>query len=113
MPYKEGFIRLHAPFREDSEALADIGKEAEDYGISPGEFLAMLGVAWSKAKRGQWNPLWPVQQPVFYAGNGTTPFSAPIQNGHVQETDEQRGQREEEEKLKKRRLAAAREAARE
>lgn len=116
MPYREGFTQLRAPFKEDSDALADIAKEAEDYGVSAGEFLAMLGVAWSKARRGQWNPLWPGG--MIY-GSGGTPPSFPHssqQYSQAQETDDQRKQREEterkrkeeEERRRKVRLAAAR-----
>lgn len=57
---------------QDSNALADLDTLAKELGVSRAEANRFLIVAFSKAKRGEWNPLFSGFQAQGYPTAGTT-----------------------------------------
>jgi hypothetical protein len=57
MAQKADWTYWKTGLHQDSEALADLDTLAQELGVSRAEATRFLVVAFSKAKRGEWNPL--------------------------------------------------------
>ena len=64
---------------EDSEALADLQRLADELGVTKAEANRLLLIAYSKASRGEWSQLWGFSMaPVI-----TSPHLVGAQNGRA------------------------------
>jgi len=55
---KEGWTYITTGLPDDSEALADLQRLANELGVTKAEANRLLLIAYSKASRGEWSQLW-------------------------------------------------------
>ena len=72
---KDGWTYITTGLPDDSQALADLQRLADELGVTRAEANRLLLIAYSKASRGEWGQLWGFSMaPVI-----TTPHL--VQNG--------------------------------
>lgn len=55
---KDGWTYITTGLPDDSEALQDLQRLADELGITKAEANRLLLIAYSKASRGEWSELW-------------------------------------------------------
>jgi hypothetical protein len=55
---KDGWMYWTIGLPDDSEALADLQRLADELGVTKAEATRLLLIAYSKASRGEWSQLW-------------------------------------------------------
>jgi hypothetical protein len=55
---KDGWTYITTGLPDDSEALADLQRLADELGVTRAEANRLLLIAYSKASRGEWSQLW-------------------------------------------------------
>lgn len=55
---KDGWTYITTGLPDDSEALADLQRLADELGVTKAEATRLLLIAYSKASRGEWSQLW-------------------------------------------------------
>ncbi len=55
---KDGWTYITTGLANDSEALADLQRLADELGVTKAEATRFLLIAYSKASRGEWSQLW-------------------------------------------------------
>ena len=55
---KDGWTYWTIGLPDDSEALADLQRLADELGVTRAEATRLLLIAYSKASRGEWSQLW-------------------------------------------------------
>lgn len=76
---KDGWTYWTTGLPDDSEALADLQRLADELGVSKAEANRLLLIAYSKVSRGEWSGLWGFSVgPVV-----TTPYLVGVQNGRT------------------------------
>ena len=55
---KDGWTYWTIGLADDSEALADLQRLADELGVTKAEATRLLLIAYSKASRGEWSQLW-------------------------------------------------------
>ncbi len=79
---KDGWTYITTGLPDDSEALADLQRLADELGVTKAEANRLLLIAYSKASRGEWSQLWGFSVgPVV-----TTPHLVGAQNGRGADT---------------------------
>jgi hypothetical protein len=76
---KDGWTYWTTGLPDDSEALADLQRLADELAVTKAEANRLLLIAYSKASRGEWSGLW-----GFSVGPvGTTPYLVGALNGRA------------------------------
>lgn len=55
---KDGWTYITTGLSNDSEALQDLQRLADELGVTKAEATRLLLIAYSKASRGEWSQLW-------------------------------------------------------
>jgi hypothetical protein len=106
MPHSDKYLypRVKIPRPDEAEATGGeawktLQREAADYGVTEGELISLLAIAWTKLRKGELTLFWPVGGAA--STNGTS--EQPPEKSQAEDEQEQRERKEA-------RLAAARAA---